>query len=182
MLCGLVTAGNPNKQLFLPAVGWALDRNSLKLVCSFRNVDELQKILVLRWEIPIQVNYEIDELSYKNGSQLKIEDSISKSGSTVSSTTFFGICHCILKSLLILPCPTVGKQILTDIVVMMGCFIVGVERENRLIQCTQLVIQSTQLVIQLAVVSTTLHKNSFSRKMVILFGLAFRVEILLCIV
>lgn len=114
----------------------------------------------------------------QNGSHLKIENSISKSSSTVSSTTIFDICYCILKSLSIPLCPTVGNQTVMDIVVMMGCFIMDLERESHLVQQTQPVIQSTVPVIQLVVVSTTLHKNSFSRKMIIHFRLAFRVGLL----
>lgn len=55
--------------------------------------------------------------------------------------------------------PTAGKLTVMDIMVMMDCFIGDMEKERHLAR-------PIQLVIQLVVVSTMLHKNSFSRKLV----------------
>lgn len=54
---------------------------------------------------------------------------------------------------------TAGKQTVTGIMVMMGCFIGDMEKETHLAQ-------PSQLVIQLVVVSTMQRKNSFSREIV----------------
>lgn len=61
--------------------------------------------------------------------------------------------------------PTVGKQTVLDIMVMMGYFTVDMAKEKHLAQLIRL---ATLLVVA----STTFHKNFSSRKITIIFRLS----------